>query len=263
MERRWIGPALVAFFLLCNPLSAQTLIIIPGEDPNAPPDESEGEANWNPVVTCQVGPGGSIADLLNCLAAELENPLPACPTAEGGGGSGGGPIEFDEDPPECAIYPYGRSDFTVEVLLKPPHPDFGLDVRRLDGSVIERFAFRESGLGIQTTRVHIPRSDLMAIYEAIDETPTGQGAIYLTVDSNLITVATANRTATQINKLLQLGLQDLGYILTFEGTKVSIHNHQGLMSGIRTIQWRSTDPGIRKSSLELRPDTDILPVLEE
>lgn len=257
MNGRWFGPALLVGLMVCSPLVAGDIVVGGGGGTEDPPDPTEGaetEENWNPVINCVVPPGGTILDLLLCLEDEIENPPPACPQTPGGSGGGGGPVEFDEDPPDCHTYPNARSDFNVDVLSPPAFPHYGLRILRLDGSEIERVAFRENDPGIQTTQLTINRPNLMALYGLIDEAPAGQGSVILKVDSHAIAVATSGRTASQINKILQINLQALGYTLTVEGTRVAIHNQQGLSPGVRLIQWRSTDPGIRRSNLELRPD---------
>lgn len=261
MKRSWIGPALLATFIFCHPAAAGQILIGGEGGPEDPPNPTEGaesEENWNPVVTCSIGPGQTVLDLLLCLENEIENPPPVCPqSTTTSGGGGGGPVHFAENPPDCAEYPLGRSDFNVTVLVPPPQR-WGLEILRLDGGEIDRVAFRENDPGIQTTDLTINLPNRAAVFEMVTETPTGQGSVFLKVDSNVIEVTTAGRTPLKINMALQSGVQALGYLMTVDGTKVTLYNRSGLYQGIRRIQFRSTDPGITKSSLELKPDPGIV-----
>jgi hypothetical protein len=256
MMRRWFGPAaLLATFLYCSPLTAGEIIFPPDTDPNAP-EGGESEENWNPVVTCTLEPGQTLLDLLLCLENEIESPPPACVQTPEGGGDGGGPTEFNDDPPDCFVYPYDRSDFNVTIMTPPAYPYWGIRILQLDGSEIERLAFRETDPGIQATQVHIDKPNRIAIYEQINEQPAGTGWVHLTLDGNTISYSTYGRTTSQLNTLLQKRLLFLGYSYSVEAGKVTVYNRQALSQGIRLIGFRSTDPGITKSNLELRPDPD-------
>jgi hypothetical protein len=260
MRHGLIGTAVLSAFLIFNPTMAGQ-IIIPGEggteDP--PPDPGEGgesEENWNPVVTCVSQPGDTILDLLVCLQNLIENPPPPCSPQTTGGGGGGGPIDFDQDPPHCYDYPMDRSDFTVTIRKRPPDAYWGIDIFKLDGSEIERLAFRETHAGIQTTELYINKPSRMASVGHIIEEPAGDGAIILKVDGIPLTFPTEGLTAFELNQTLEQSIAAIGggYRVYDDGIQFHIFKRTGKSPGVRRIHFRSTDSGILRSSLALGPD---------
>jgi len=264
MRTAWIGSGILMAFLIGSPLSAGQ-IIIPGEggEEDPPPDPGSGgesEENWNPIVTCVSEPGDTIMDLLACLQNLIENPPPACGPTSTGGDGGGGPIDFDDDPPpNCEEYPLGRSDFNVTIQKKPPDAYWGITIMKLDGSEIERLAFRETHAGIQTTELYVNRPTRMASVGKIVEEPAGDGAISLTVDGLSLSLSTEGLSAFDINQALEGLIAGLGspYTVYDDGARFHIVKRTGKNPGVKRIRFRSTDSNIVRSSLELSPDPGI------
>src|SRR5262245_19668680 len=120
MNRRWVdaATALLLGLLWVSPTGAAALVVAGQDGTHDAPHPTEGattEEDWNPIVTCTLPAGGSIEDLLDCLLDRVATPPPCFP-----GGS-----------KDCE----SRQDFIVTLL---PLPEYGVDIRRLDGSEIDR-----------------------------------------------------------------------------------------------------------------------------
>ncbi len=86
---RALAMAMVGAWLTAAPAHGAMLILGGPEGTEQPPVPSEcdseeeeecptTEEDWNPTITCGIGPGEGIDELLECLEDEIENPPPAC-----------------------------------------------------------------------------------------------------------------------------------------------------------------------------------------
>ena len=271
MNIRFALTKLMAIFcsltILATPVHSG-IILIGGEggteDPPAPTEGAETEEDWNPIVTCSVGTGQGIFDLLACLQNEISDPPPPCsqttlstPTI-----INDGPVELETLPyPEpCYPYPYDRSEYNVWVLMPPPNR-WGIEIRRLDNTEIRRISLRENDPGIQTTELQLDASWRVARVRLISEQPTGVGMVSLTVNDTVVTVPTGSlHSPLEVNLALMNQLVPTFAVILNDGY-LHIRSKHLMGTGIRRIQFRSTDPGIVSSDLSLLPEGD--PILRK
>ena len=257
-----------ALTILATPVQSG-IILIGGEggtsDPPAPTQGTQTEENWNPTVTCSVGEGQGILDLLTCLENEISNPPPACgPIVTGPTGNAIGPKSLQAIPyPEpCYPYPDARSDFNVWVLTPPPNR-WGIEIRALDGTEIKRISLRENDPGIQTTELQLNAAWRVARVRLVGEQPTGTGAVYLTVNDTVVTVPTGGLDSPlEVNLALMTRLVNTPFTVTLVGDYLQIRSRKLMGTGIRRIQFRSTDPGIVSSDLGLLTEGDLMRLME-
>jgi len=252
------------FSILATPARGG-MILIGGEDgttdPPAPTEGAETEEDWNPTVTCSIGAGQGIFDLLACLENEISNPPPAChPDLTSPPSPSQGPVDIApaDDPEPCVLYPNERSDFNVWILLPPPDR-WGIEIRRLDGSEIERITLRENDPGIQTTELQLDAGNHVARIRLIDQNPSGVGSVFVSINDKSVSIPTSLfPTALEVNaeivRLLRRGLFDVTLVDGF--LNVGVGRTPGI--GIRRVQFRSTDHGITESDLSLLPGDDSL-----
>jgi len=256
-QRRVIEAAIIAVYALLSLSSASAAVVVVAgqEGTNDPPQPTEGastEEDWNPVVTCTVPVGGSIDDLLNCLIDRVATPPPACPTLETvNPPADGGRLQKKINPPNCTE-PADRHDFIV-TRLSPP--EYGVEIRRLDWSEIERVALRENDPGIQTTELRNEKPDRVARVRLMEQTPLG-GAVYLTINDVTVTILTGNVSIVENNARLIRQLRDAGMTLTYVSPYLYVRDRRNTVWGVNRIQFRSTDPGIIQSDLGLYPEGD-------
>ena len=247
---------LLASLFLSTPLTAAVLLVGGQEGTEDDPNTTEGaETNedWNPIVTCTVPNGGTIDDLLACLLNEIATPPPPCPRLPLGP-----QLETyspDLNAPLCSD-PDLRQDFIV-TLVPPPH--YGVEIRRLDGSEIDRIALRENDPGIQTTELHNDRPFRVARVRQIEEAPEG-GEIHLVIDDVEVSLSFEPGhlpTPPEINADIVRELRAAGLTITYQAPYFYIRNHTGLPRGVHVVHFRSTDPGITRSDLALLPEAEV------
>jgi len=246
--------------LLATPLQGGE-ILIGGQngttDPPAPSQGAKSEEDWNPIVSCVLGEGEGIFDLLNCLQNEILNPPPPCDPNNTGEATG--PKWMEEYALPCTPYPFSRDEFNVSIL-EPPPDRWGIEIRRLDNTEITRIGFRENDPGIQTSELSLDVNGHVARLRRIEETPAGGGMIYLTVNAILVSVSTSTfHTPDAINAEIIRQLNPR-FTVTPAGDYLHIRCRPGMGFGVRRIQLRSTDTGIISSDLSLLPGGD--PVLQ-
>ena len=233
------------------------------QDPPSPTDGAETEEDWNPTVTCSVGPGEGIYELLECLTDDIANPPPACPSSPvRGNHKTMGPVVLDQnrDPEPCYPYPREREDFYVYLIWEPDGdpPRFGIEIVPIDGGDLERLTLRENDPGIQTTRLELDTDDRVARVKAIEGTPTG-GAVYLQVNNvQLIIQTDAFPTSVEITAEIIRQLREAGFLTEYVHPYIHIRSISAPRKGIRQIEFRSTDTGIVNSDLSLLPSGDQL-----
>ena len=252
---------LLASLFLSTPLTAADLLVGGQEGTEDPPDTTDGtstEEDWNPIVTCTIPLGGTIDDLLGCLLDEIATPPPPCPwgpqleTASPGGV--GKLVKRNTGDARCSD-PDLRQDFIV-TLLPPPY--YGVRIRRLDGSEIERIALRENDPGIQTTELRNDRPFRVARVRQIEEVPEG-GEVHLIIDDVEVTLSFGQGelpTLPEINADVIRALRDGGLTITYEAPYFYISNQTRFPRGVHVVQYRSTDPGITRSDLALLPEDE-------
>jgi hypothetical protein len=99
-------------------------------------------------------------------------------------------------------------------------------------------------------------SSHVARIHLVEGQPTGTGSILLTVNNTEVSVPTSlYPTAGEINSELQSLLRraafDVRKVDQFLQVRATVP-----VDGIRRVQFRSTDPGIRRSDLSLLPEGD-------
>jgi len=261
MRMRFAITAAILSLPLLFPAPGQAAVLLVGgqegtTDPPSPTEGAETEEDWNPIVTCSIPPGGEIFDLLECLLDNIATPPPPClPWPIGTGDGSGFENLTKEDPSADCSDPDSRQDFYVTLV---PLPYYGVEIRRLDGSEIDRIALRENDPGIQTTELRNERPDRVARIRQIEETPQG-GSIHLVIDDVSVNVSLHNGrfpTVPKINaeviRQIRAGGLSLGYLAPY----FYVRNHTRLPYGVHVVQFRSTDPGITRSDLSLLPEGD-------
>ena len=260
------GLALTPAFALEPPLANGGAQVEVGSEEGLPnmPEVTQGEdisteEEFNPTITCTVGPGQTIADIIECLVDEIADPPPPCPPdvqGAGGGGSQGG-VDLDEDhgePGDC-VAPYDRSDFHVAAL---PAPFWGVEILRLDGAPMERILFRENDPGIQTTQIRVDNADRQGRIGEVNEPPAGDGSVFVRVNDTEIEIPTSvYPTSVEITAAIVSGLRNEGFLVLYGPPYIHIVDMSGAIGGgIRRLQFRSTDHGITASDLALLKPSD-------
>jgi hypothetical protein len=262
----------------CTPILALLLlpwaVALAGDadtDGGEPTAGKQIRSGWNPTFVCDVEPGDTLDDVLECLADGIapppSNPCPPTtpdqPDAMGDDGSQH-PVNVqmnvggsDDD---CSD-PMDRSDFVVTRL---PWPQHGIRILRIDEPWldIDRLLLWENDPGIQMIDLKVNREGLVARIGEFVERPSRTGGIVtVTLNGRSVYLNTALfRKAPDLSSELERQLRDAHFEVRRMKPYLVVTQDLVNRSGITHLRLQSEDPGIATSDLALMPMDDVLAV---